>query len=80
MAYTYILRSLRDGKFYYGSTGNLLRRLKDHNMGKVRSTKGRRPLELHYSEEFTVKSDALRREMFFKSIDGRRWLQDKGII
>jgi hypothetical protein len=46
MAYTYILRSQKDGRLYYGSTEDLKSRLKAHTAGKVRSTKSRRPLVL----------------------------------
>jgi putative endonuclease len=76
----YILKSLKDGHFYYGSTGNLLQRLSAHNAGKVRSTKGRRPFVLHYFEEFKTIRDARKRENFFKSIAGYQWLRNERII
>lgn len=80
MYYTYILKSEKDGRFYYGSCENLEVRLKAHNRGKVRSTKSRRPMQLHYSEVFETRSDARRRELFFKSIDGYRWLKEHQFI
>jgi len=55
-------------------------RLKRHNSGQVRSTKSKRPWVIHYTEEFATKSEAFRREMFFKSFDGRKWLFEKNII
>tara|TARA_R110002124_G_scaffold255201_1_gene420887 strand:+ start:21332 stop:21508 length:177 start_codon:yes stop_codon:yes gene_type:complete len=55
-------------------------RLKAHNKGKVRYTKGRRPWMFHYKEEFATRSEAYRREQFFKSIDGYNYLKEKGII
>ncbi len=70
MYFTYILKSLKDLKYYYGHTADLEARIKQHNAGKVRSTKSRRPFVLHYSEEYHNKTDAFRRELFFKSIDG----------
>ena len=76
----YILQSEKDGKHYYGSTGNLEQRLKAHNAGKVRSTKHRRPFKLIYFEQFPTKAEALKRERFFKSIDGYNWLKSQGII
>ncbi|MCF8241987.1 MAG: GIY-YIG nuclease family protein, partial [Melioribacteraceae bacterium] len=39
MFYTYILRSIEHKRYYFGSTGNIISRPKDHNAGKVRSTK-----------------------------------------
>lgn|SRR5690606_31380048 len=43
MYYTYIIESLRDGAWYYGSTGDTIERLNYHNRGWNRSTKGRGP-------------------------------------
>jgi putative endonuclease len=80
MYYAYILQSLKDHKFYYGHTFNLDIRLKEHNTGKVRATKGRRPFKVHYTETFLTKSEAIKRELFFKSIDGYIFLKGKGII
>ena len=80
MFFTYILQSEKDQTHYYGHTKNLTDRLKYHNQGKVRSTKGKKPWTVIYSEEFDTKSEAYKREMFFKSIDGYRYLKGKGII
>jgi putative endonuclease len=79
MFYAYILKSVKDGGYYYGSTSNIEDRLRAHNMGKVRSTKGRKPWKLHYFEEFESRLDAVRREMFFKTIDGYNWLKSQKI-
>ncbi|MDI6780452.1 MAG: GIY-YIG nuclease family protein, partial [Bacteroidota bacterium] len=48
--YIYVLRSLKDSKFYVGFTKNILKRIEEHNKGKVESTKNRTPLELIYWE------------------------------
>jgi putative endonuclease len=80
MHYAYILKSLKDGKYYYGRTSDLENRLKYHNSGKARSTKSRRPLVLHYYEEFPTKTEAIHKEIYFKSIEGRNWLKSKAII
>lgn len=80
MHYVYILRSEADGGYYYGSTSDLDRRIKEHNEGRVRSTKSRRPLILHYREEHSDKREALRRERYFKSRSGYKWLKRQGII
>ena len=77
---TYILQSRKDEKYYYGSTSNIINRVKKHNAGGVPSTKYRRPLALHYKEEFSTKKEASQREIFFKSIDGYNWLKQKRII
>ncbi|MEM7110242.1 MAG: GIY-YIG nuclease family protein [Bacteroidota bacterium] len=79
MFFTYIIISLKDSTYYYGHTKNLENRLKDHNSGKVRSSKGKRSWKLHYFEKFDSKSEAYKREMYFKSIEGYRYLKEKGI-
>jgi len=78
--YSYILKSLADNKYYYGSTSDIEKRLKKHNAGEVRSTKGRRPLVLHFFEEHATRSQAFQREQFYKSVDGYNYLKDNRII
>ena len=75
--FVYVLRSQSDGKLYIGSTKNLIRRLKDHQKGKVRSTKSRRPFSLVYYETLTGGNEAIQRERFLKSGEGRRYLYAK---
>ncbi|WP_114789507.1 GIY-YIG nuclease family protein [Niabella yanshanensis] len=79
MYYAYILKG-KDNRYYYGSCQDLEKRLATHNQGKVKSTKYRRPLVVHYFEKFATRSEAFRREMFFKSIDGYLWLRSQEII
>jgi len=62
----YILKSREDGKLYIGYTDNLKKRLKEHNLGLVRSTKTRRPLYLVYYEAYASKQDAMQRELNLK--------------
>ena len=78
--YAYILKSITYNTYYYGSTKDLSKRLFEHNQGKQKYTKGRRPWVLHYYEEFASRSDAQKREYFFKSIIGYRFLKENGII
>jgi putative endonuclease len=80
MFFAYILKSEKDETFYYGSTQDLELRLKYHNSGKVKYTKGHIPYKLHYFENFQTRKEAMIREKFFKSIDGYKWLKTKGII
>ncbi|MBP8040521.1 MAG: GIY-YIG nuclease family protein, partial [Bacteroidales bacterium] len=62
MYYVYILKSLKDGRFYIGSTADVEKRLLYHNSGRQRSTKNRIPFVLVYSESFEDKAIALARE------------------
>ena len=75
--YTYVLRSKKDGKLYVGFTGDLKERLKAHNQGEVESTKNRRPFELIYFEGCISKELAEKRERYFKTGFGRKFLKDR---
>lgn len=69
--YTYVLLSLKDDKFYIGSTNNLKRRLKEHQAGKNISTSKRLPLKLIYFEGHLSRVDVERREKYFKTTKGK---------
>ena len=71
----YVLRSLKDSNLYIGHTKDLDKRICEHNKGKVRSTKSRRPFKLIYFENISTKSEAYQREMFLKSGQGRLLLK-----
>ncbi len=66
--YVYLLMSLKDEKFYTGQTTNLKNRLAQHNRGRVRSTKARRPFKLVYWESLETRSAAMKRERKLKSL------------
>jgi putative endonuclease len=70
MHYVYIIRSVKDGKYYIGETSDIITRLNYHNSGKQRSTKSRIPFELVLSEEYMTREEALRREKQIKSWKG----------
>jgi putative endonuclease len=76
----YILKSDETVRYYKGSCEEIEKRLANHNSGKVKSTKAFKPWSLHYSEVFESKSDALKRERFFKTRSGYRWLKSENII
>ena len=75
MRYVYILKSLKDYKLYIGRTDDLKRRFVEHVNGKIISTKNRRPLKLIFYESFASKSDAIRREKYFKTSKGKSSLR-----
>ena len=80
MFFAYILKSDQTGSNYYGHCEDLEARLKSHNAGRVRSTKSKRPWKIHYYEEFQTKSEAYKRELYFKSRNGYKYLKRKEII
>ena len=69
--YAYILRC-NGGRFYYGSTGHLSRRLAEHHAGLSPWTALRRPVELVYFETFETAAQARRREQSFNNGRTRR--------
>jgi len=73
--YVYILQSKKDKNFYTGSTADLRKRVKEHNNGKVKSTKHRPPLKLVYYEAYLLKEDAEAREKYLKTSMGKRVLK-----
>jgi putative endonuclease len=70
MYFVYILKSLKDGKYYVGSTSNVEKRLAFHNAGHQRSTKHRVPLIIVRTEIFPNRSQAEKREKQIKSFKG----------
>ena len=68
--YVYILQSLKDEKYYIGSTSDILSRLNFHNAGLQRSTRNRVPFRLILVEEYATKENALMREKQIKSWKG----------
>ena len=62
----YLLKSLKDKRFYIGSTSDLKLRMLDHESGSVKSTKHRRPLQLIYFEAYPSKQAAAERERQLK--------------
>ena len=77
MYYTNVLIGQKDQKLYTGYTNDLKSRLKEHNNGTVESTKNRIPFELVYYEACLDKNKAIKREKYFKTGFGRRFLKDR---
>ena len=75
MWHVYVLRSLKDGRFYTGFTENLERRIKEHNNKGEPSTKTRVPFELVYFEVSLSKKDTIAREKYLKTGKGKRYLK-----
>ena len=71
MFYFYILKSLISLKCYVGSSENIGKRLKFHNLGKVKSTKYDKPWKLVYSESFKNLREARKRELQVKNWKSR---------
>jgi putative endonuclease len=70
MYFLYILKSLKDGKYYVGITADVDKRITYHSSGRVKSTKNRLPIKLIYSEAFENLKQARAREIYLKSYKG----------
>ena len=55
-----------DSSFYIGYTNNLSLRLNEHNERRTRYTSKKAPWKLVYTESYTTKTAALKREIFLK--------------
>ncbi|MFA5286973.1 MAG: GIY-YIG nuclease family protein [Candidatus Omnitrophota bacterium] len=64
--YVYLLSSSKIAWIYIGCTNDLDNRLKEHNEGKIFSTKNMKPLELIYCEAYKSKECAFMREKNLK--------------
>ncbi|MDO8560649.1 MAG: GIY-YIG nuclease family protein [bacterium] len=77
MPYVYVLKSLKNGKRYVGSSNlDPQERLKKHNSGSNKFTKGNKPFILIYQEGCASVRKARQRENFLKSGVGRNFLDD----
>jgi putative endonuclease len=77
MFYAYVLKSMQFDYFYKGHCENLEQRLKEHNSGMTLSIKPYIPFKVVYFEEFETRDEAIKREKYFKSSAGRRFLKTK---
>lgn len=74
MAYVYILKSLRDDRYYVGSTENLEKRLKHHKGGFTPSTKRFGGIELVFQQRYESLKDARYIEKKLKNLKRKDYL------
>ena len=75
MYYTYILYSKSINKYYVGYTENLELRIERHNSGWGKYSSRGIPWELIYSESFSTKSEAIKRENEIKRWKSRAMIE-----
>lgn len=75
MIYLYVIKSDENGDLYVGICKEISKRLKDHEAGKNRYTKGLRPWKLVHSEEFPDWKEARKQEKYYKSGIGKERLK-----
>jgi putative endonuclease len=76
MYFTYVLFSQQYNKIYVGFTSELTQRLLAHNDSRNTGWTFRyQPWELLYSEEHSLKAEAMLREKQLKSFSGREFIR-----
>ena len=73
--FVYIIKSLKDGTYYIGSTQDLSARFERHNQGRSKYTKSRKPWELVDYEEHPDRSTAMKREEHIKGRKSREFIE-----
>ncbi|NQV13244.1 MAG: GIY-YIG nuclease family protein [Parcubacteria group bacterium] len=73
--FVYIIRSLKSGHFYVGSTKNVQNRVIEHNLGKTRSTKYRTPWQLVFYKKYDDINKAKRIEYKLKKAKSRKIIE-----
>jgi putative endonuclease len=78
MYIVYVIRSFKNNKRYIGYTSkNVQIRLSEHNRGCNKWSRENKPFRLLYEENFNNKTEAIIREKFLKSGQGRKFLDNK---
>jgi putative endonuclease len=77
MYYVYLLKSEKSGQWYTGSTGDLRKRLSQHNTGKSTWTKRGIRWTLIYYEACHSRDDAYAREKYLKTGAGKKYLKNR---
>jgi len=74
----YVLKSQKNGKRYVGQTSkDAIQRLNEHNKHCNKWAKENSPFEIVYTEVYETRTEAIKRERFLKSGQGRKWLDEK---
>jgi predicted GIY-YIG superfamily endonuclease len=73
--YVYILYSQSLNQYYIGHSENIEERLYRHTNSGSKSTKKANDWVLKYTEEFSSRSEAMRREMQIKSKKSRKYIE-----
>ena len=76
MWYVYFLE-LRNGDIYVGSTNDLHRRVKSHDIGDVQSTKAYLPVKLTTYVAVETETKAREMEKYFKSGSGKAFARKR---
>jgi putative endonuclease len=73
--YTVYVLEDKNKKLYKGLTNNLKRRLLEHKSGHTKTTSRMKDIEIIYQEDYDNFEEARKRELYFKTAAGRRFLK-----
>ena len=73
--FVYAIKSKIDGRLYVGFSKDVEKRVKEHNSGTTRSTKGYRPWGLVFTQECNTRTEARKLEKYYKSGIGKEKLK-----
>jgi putative endonuclease len=74
--FVYILYSQRIARFYVGYTNDINRRIAEHNRIKGKYTDRGIPWQLAYTECFSSKEEAAKREAFIKAQKSKAYIEN----
>ena len=82
--WVYILRSLSTGRFYCGHTGDLERRIRQHNDPEYQLSRTTKvfegPWKLAWSREYCSRGEAMRLEKTIKKRGVRRYFEQTQLV
>ena len=74
--FVYVIKSQVDGRIYVGFSSDVEKRLKEHNCGKTKSTKGFCPWVMIFKEEIPDRIEARKKEKYYKTGIGKEKLKN----
>ena len=74
--FDYIIYSQTRDRYYIGSCADLDVRLNRHNAGATQSTKNGRPWKIVFHEDYSSKTEALKREIYLKRMKSRIYIEE----
>jgi putative endonuclease len=78
--YTVYILEDKNNKLYKGLTNNLKRRLLEHKSGHTITTSRMKDIEIIYREDYDNFEEARKRELYFKTAAGRRFIKKKCVV
>lgn len=75
MPFVYVLKSMKNGRYYVGSTNDLTRRMAEHKRGKTKYTRNSGPYKLIYKRSFRTLKEARQKEYQIKKMKNREYIE-----